>query len=520
MGREALGVLARLGVQPRLVVAALALACALAVPLRLSADVWAYAAYGALVGHGVDPWAHAYRAPDLAALHDPLLDAALRAWDGSVPRDVYGPAFTVPSALLVAAARPLGPGGVILALRVAAALALLACIALAARTRPRLAPLLAYHPVVLWSAAEGHNDVWWLLLVLFADRARGARLRLAALVGAAAVKAVALVPLAMALALLPRRRRLVAAAAALAALGLAYAPVVWGVLAHGLDRGTGPPRISLVHAPALAAWCGSPLPLVVGGLLAAGALAAAVRAWRGGDVVAGAALTGWVLLPGPEPWYALWLLPVVALAGATPASRALLAASVTGLAGYVQDLGPGTAPPNPALLGGTMLALYLIPLAVALAQPAPAPLPPPAAQTAAPAVTPAPQPTATTTPAPPSPSPLASGTPNPFTYVVTPAAGPNLPRITEIALNDRVLHKGGGLLVRVTTTADVVTLMARTLGREIGIPQMAPGVFAGQEQLPNGIPAYLLNRSYDVEFVATTGDGRNASYTVPIRLER
>ena len=515
--------LARFGVWSRLAVAALALACALAVPIRLSADAWAYAAYGALLGHGADPWAHAYRAPDVAALHDPLLDAALQAWDGSLPRDVYGPAFTLPCALLVAAARPLGTGGVILVLRVAAALALLGCIALAARTRPRLAPLLAFHPVVLWSAAEGHNDVWWLALVLLADRARGSRLRLAALGAAAAVKAVALVPLATALALLPRRRRLVAATAALVALALAYAPLFWGVLAHGLDRGAGPPRISLVHAPALAAWCGSPFPLVVGAALAVAALAAVVRAWRGGDVVAGAALAGWLVLPAPEPWYAVWLVPVVAVAGTTPASRALLAASVTGLAGYLQDLGPGTAIANPALLGGTMLALYLIPLAVALAQPAPTPLPPPTAQTPPPAASPVPRPTATPTPASPSPSPSpqASGAPNPFTYVVTPAAGPSGgPRITEIALNDRVLHKGGWLLVRVTTTPDVVTLMARTLGREIGVPQMSPGVFAGQEQLPNGIPAYFLNRNYDVEFVASTGDGRNASYTVPIRLER
>jgi hypothetical protein len=507
-------------VSVRLVVAALALGCALAVPLRLSADVWAYAAYGALLGHGADPWAQPYRGADVAALHDPLLDAALEAWDGSLPRDVYGPAFTLPCALLVAATRPLGVAGVIVALRVAAALALLACIALAARTRPRLATLLAYHPVVLWSAAEGHNDAWWLALVLAADRVRDTRLRLAILAGAAALKAVAIIPLATALAVLPRRRRLLAGTAALAALVAAYAPLLWGVVAHGLDHGSGPPRISLVHAPALAAWSGSPLPLAVGALLAAAAIAALVRAWRGGDLLAGAALAGWLALPAPEPWYAVWLVPVVALAGATPASRALLAASVTGLAAYVQDLGPGTALANPALVGGTMLALYLIPLAVALAQPAPAPQPPPAAQSAAPAVSPAPQPIATTTPSP-APSPQASGTPNPFTYFVSPTPGPSgAPRIVEIALNDRVLHKGGLMLVRVTTSADVTTVIARTLGREIGIPKGAPGYFAGQEQLPSGIPSSFLNRSYDVEFVASTGDGRSTSYTVPVRLER
>ena len=124
---------ARFGVSPRLAVAALALACALAVPLRLSADVWAYAAYGALLGHGADPWSHAYRAADVARFADPLLNAALRAWDGSLPRDVYGPLFTGACALVVAATRPFGPGGAVFALRLLAAGGLLACIALAGR---------------------------------------------------------------------------------------------------------------------------------------------------------------------------------------------------------------------------------------------------------------------------------------------------------------------------------------------------------------------------------------------------
>ncbi len=103
-------------------------------------------------------------------MRDPLLAAALRAWDGSLPRDVYGPLFTLPCAALVAATRAWGPGAAVLALRGLAALALLACIVLAGRTRPRLAALLAFHPVVLWSAAEGHNDPFWLALVLAAGR--------------------------------------------------------------------------------------------------------------------------------------------------------------------------------------------------------------------------------------------------------------------------------------------------------------------------------------------------------------
>ena len=517
---------ARFGVSPRLAVAALALACALAVPLRLSVDVWAYAAYGALLGHGADPWSHAYRAADVAPYADPLLNAALRAWDGSLPRDVYGPLFTGAAAVVVAVTRPFGPGGAVLALRLLAAAGLLACIALAARTRPRLATLLAYHPVVLWSAAEGHNDVFWLALVLVADRVSGARARLIPLVAAAAVKVVAVVPLVAALLRLPPRRGPVAAVLAFAAVAVAYAPPIWSVLAHGLDHGGGPPRLSLLHAAALAAWSHSVVPVVVAAVLAAAAVAALARAVRGGDLLAGAALAGWLALPSPEPWYALWLLPVVALAGPTPAARALLAASFTGVAGYVQDAVPGTALAQPALLGGTMLALYAIPLLVALAQPAPQPQPIPPPPTPPPVSTPAPSPTATTTPVPPTPSPAPSATPsatpNPFGYVVAvppPPAG-NTPRIVEIAANDRVLHQGGMLLVRITTSQDVTRVIARTWNHEIGIPLISPGVFSGQEQLPGNIPFFMLNRNYQIEVVAMTADGRSASFTVPVRLER
>jgi hypothetical protein len=517
---------ARFGVSPRLAVAALALACALAVPLRLSADAWAYAAYGALLGQGADPWSHAYRAADVVRFADPLLDTALRAWDGSLPRDVYGPLFTAACALVVAALRPLGPDGTVFALRLLAAAGLLACIALAARRRPRLAALLAFHPVVLWSAAEGHNDVFWLALALGAERFSGMPARLSMLVAAAAVKVVAIVPLVAALVRIPARRRPVVTAVALGALGFAYAPLIWSVVAHGLDHGTGPPRVSLVHAAALAAWSHSLVPLVVGAVLAAGALAAVVRAVRMRDLPAGAALAAWLILPSPEPWYAIWLVPVVALAGRTPASRALLAASFTGLAGYVQDTVPGTALAHPALLGGTMLALYAIPLLVALAQPAPQPQPNAPPPTPPPVVSPAPQPTATTTPIPPTPVPSAvpqpSGTPNPFGYIVVPplpVAG-NAPRISEIAANDRVLHKGGMLLVRITTSLDVTRVVLRGMGHEIAVPQISPGVFSGQEQLPSGIPFFMLNRTYQIEVLATTGDGRSTSFTVPVRLER
>ncbi len=336
------------------------------------------------------------------------------------------------------------------------------------------------------------------------------------LTAAAAVKAVALVPLAAALGRLRGRRRLSAAVLAGAALVVAYAPLGWSVLTHGLDHGNGPPRVSLLHAPALAAWSGSPVPLVVAAGLGLLALAALARALRGGDRAAGLALLGWLVLPGPEPWYALWLVPVVALAGPTPASRALLAASLTGAAGYVQDLAGGTALHDPALLGGTMLALYALPLLLALASPAPAPAaqaPPPAPA----AVTPAPMPASTTTPTPPSPPPA----PNPFGYVVVPSPGPaGQPRFLEIAANDRVLHPGQLAILRVTVSTDVTSVVANALGSDLTLPQAGPGVFGGQEQLPGWIPFWYLGRDYTVTFTARTADGRVATTSLPVRLQR
>jgi hypothetical protein len=509
------------------IVATLALACGVAVPLWLSADVWAYAAYGALVGHGVDPWAHAFTTSGVAPYADPLLDAALRAWDGSLPRDIYGPLFTLPVAAVVAATRRLSPLGTVTVLRALSSGALLVCIALAQRRRPRLMRLLALHPVVLWSAAEGHNDAFWLAAVLLADRLRSFPARCATLVAAVAIKLVAVVALGAALLRTRGRTRVAGVIIALVALVIAYAPLLRSLAAHGLDHGPGPPRVSLVHATALATWSGSTIPLWCAGVCALLGVAALRRAWRTADVSAGVAFAAWLLLPAPEPWYATWLVAVVALSGPTPAARALLAASFTGLALYVQDVVPATVLHDPALLGGTMLAVYVLPLIVALAtaapSPQPQPLPPPATPIATP--TAAPSPAATTTPVPPTPNPSASpapsSTPNLFSYVVDPTPGPSgMPQIIEIALNDRVMHKGGMMLVKVTTSTDVTSVKARTFGREIAVPQGAPGYFAGQEQLPDGIPFFLLNRTYQIEFVATTADGRSASFSLPLRLER
>ncbi len=169
-----------------------------------------------------------------------------------------------------------------------------------------------------------------------------------------------------------------------------------------------------------------------------------------------------------------------------------------------------------------MPAPYVLSIVFALAAPAATPTPatsPAAAPTPTPAATPSNAPSAGPSPA---PSPSSSPSANPFAYIVTPSPPPaGAPRIVEIALNDRVLHAGGMLLVRVTTSTDVTAVVARTWGREIAIPRGAPGYFAGQEQLPGTsvIPSFLLNRTYPIDFVARAADGRSTTVTVPVRLE-
>jgi hypothetical protein len=200
------------------------------------------------------------------------------------------------------------------------------------------------------------------------------------------------------------------------------------------------------------------------------------------------------------------------------------------------------------MLAPFVLALLAAPAQPALApSPAPPPTPPPLvspaplaspATTTIPAASPAPAPTAIATPAaaptpspspaPPTPPPVPtappvptpSPTPNPYGFIVVPSPSPtNGPQITEIALNDRVLHRGGPLMLRVTTSPDVTALVMRTMGRELGVARTGLGVFSGDTQLPSGIPSFLLGRTYTVQFVATRADGRNTTASVDVRLD-
>jgi hypothetical protein len=125
----------------------------------------------------------------------------------------------------------------------------------------------------------------------------------------------------------------------------------------------------------------------------------------------------------------------------------------------------------------------------------------------------------------PGPTPVGTtpASPAPYGFIYTPAPGsqsnadPKAPQILEIDLNSRVLSAPGPVRVRVLTNAAVNGVIARTMGRELGVPQESPGVFGADDRLPN-IPFFLRNRTYGVQFIASSPDGRNTSITIPVTL--
>jgi hypothetical protein len=101
-----------------------------------------------------------------------------------------------------------------------------------------------------------------------------------------------------------------------------------------------------------------------------------------------------------------------------------------------------------------------------------------------------------------------------------PVTSPDGPHIIEVLLNDRQIHAGGSLNVRVLTSPNVVGVEARALGRFIAIPQSGPGLFSLAYTMPGGIPFWLLNRNYDIVIAAATADGRQVSVSFRMLLMR
>lgn len=342
------------------------LAGAAAWPFVFSSDVYAYAAYGHMALHALDPYA-----PAPPALHDAFLDAARWQWGGTFPVDVYGPGTLALAQALVALAGDRAVAPALVAMRCAAAAAFLASIVVAyasLRGRPEPARFtgicaFALNPVILWSVAEGHNDAFVLLVVALAALAiaRGRAAVGAIFLGLEPILKAPGLALAVGFALeafvrrRPRASREVAIAG-LAALAVATAlslPPLLRALGHIARVGTYAPRVSLQGLVGIVPALGLASGAAGIGLVRLVRRDARGYAWLGIALVAA--------LPNAYPWYALWLVPWAIAAGGGSAAGGLWLATIVALARYLPDASQ-TLSAGPARL---LAAIAVAPLALA-----------------------------------------------------------------------------------------------------------------------------------------------------------
>ena len=312
---------------------------ALAPPL-LSLDVFSYVSYARLeVQHGLNP----YDYPPAAVPTDPAVPFVD---DFRSQVSVYGPAFT----LVTLPLGWLGVGAAVWSLKAIAAGSVLGTAAIAARVAAArgsapapAAALVALNPLVLVHVAGGaHNDALMALLMTAAVAALLAGRAMAGGAGfalATAVKASAALVGAFALIGEPRRGRIAAGFAIAAATVVAAGLIQFGDgLGSALEVvGQNQDRPSYMSLPTtISRELGVDLEFArAAGIAAflAGAAWLALWTWRGADWVraAGWATVGLLLASSyVTPWYAIWALPLVAMAR----DRALAAASV-GVTGFL-----------------------------------------------------------------------------------------------------------------------------------------------------------------------------------------
>jgi hypothetical protein len=341
-----------------------AIACA-TWPFVFSSDVYAYAAYGDLATRGISPYSVAPQ-----NLHDALIDATRWQWSGTFPRCVYGPVFVAFAAALVSLAHAVAANatttlalfrataiGAYLATIVCAYAALRGC---GERTRTRVLALGALNPIVIWSVAEGHNDIYALGIVaaiaaagvLRADRAFAVP-PLALLVKASA--GLAALALACEAVFIERRSaRTIARATSVGlavAAALALAPMLPALHAIA-SGGRYAPGISVPGAIGL-------LPALALALACALAASATFRARsRSGHAWLG--LTAVAVLPNPYPWYGVLLVPLALGAGPSRAGISLLGVTIYAVVRYLPDASGNTEAGTATALSLGMLAAFAL----------------------------------------------------------------------------------------------------------------------------------------------------------------
>ncbi len=342
-----------------LAVAAL-LTAALLAPVIFSSDVYAYAAYGDLAAHGVNPYIH-------TTMHnDALLAAAQWQWSNALPSCVYGPLFVGIARILVTTLAP-DVLAQLDAFRILAGLALLTCIPLAyaafaglPRERRVWAALaIGANPLAIWSAAEGHNDAIIVAIVLAAvalARRFGPAIGAFIAMLAVGVKAPGLAGVVAILVAYRTPMRAVTSALAGAVAGalviaLALQPYAGGLFAPG----THGPYLAFVSLQGI--W--PPLGIAAAiGIFAWGCLRVARGEAEGWLLTA---LGIWLAIPNPQPWYGIWFLPIAALAPKTRTAAVILGFSLTTFLRYVPDaVGTPSASANIGLSILACLPLLLL----------------------------------------------------------------------------------------------------------------------------------------------------------------
>ena len=302
-------------------------------PARSSDDLWAYAMYGrAIVDHHANPYVH----PPSDFPDDPLLEHVSPYWQGTTPR--YGPLFIGMTAgvALVAGDHPLPTR---LAYQLLAALAMfIALVLITRRTRsPAAVALVGLNPVTAFVIVNaGHNDALIGLAVLagvlLATRDRHMPATLA-FTAAALIKATAGLALLAYLAWLAYRRPREALRAAGVAVGVTVPMLLLFGVRNVIEPLRGARETVLPHSP----WTllapggirkafgygygelGSLDTLSTIGIVTALVIGAFFVANRLRDttplyVVAGALLALLFVSVYTPPWFAAWVLPVIAVA--------------------------------------------------------------------------------------------------------------------------------------------------------------------------------------------------------------
>jgi hypothetical protein len=303
-----------------------------------------------------------------------LMDAVLWQWGNPPPACVYGPVFVWFAQAVVAIFTGFGSAAPLWAFRISACVALVFCAPLASaafaqcsdRVRAAAVAGIALNPVAIWAAAEGHNDVNLIAIVL-AGFALIARARpftgavvvaLSALVKAPGLLAAAAAPLMLA----AGRARSLVLTGTLSGLAIAAAIGSPALLQLSRDSGHGIyfPQFSLqyVFNAAFGAPAAIVLTAAIGVALAAGGCVLLWKNNRSGAALLALAL--WIAIPNPYPWYTLWILPLAFVAWETPASWAIVALTLGSVLRYFPDA-------TTDLSTSLSVTIALAPLAIAAA---------------------------------------------------------------------------------------------------------------------------------------------------------